>query len=361
MRNISILLPLGLATVSAGLAGCSNSNTGSAAAGGTAGTSTEANQGGASTGGTGQAAQVNVGPPCTPTGPAFSSLSASATIATAAADMQAVALNGADVYFLDHGKGVYRLTGGTGTPALVVPPVTDTAVGHTMVGGVLQTDGTYVYFAQDESLYRSTLTNPTPELLVTAAGDITQVEIESSYVYYVVSYLGTISRIPLAGGTPEKLVPEEASAQSMQLVSGTIYFVNFDLGEVGRVPTAGGTIEYLTPYDDASKAVLLTDTTLYFSNWSSLYSAPMGNPKQLTLLGSGGGDMMTNSSFDSIKLAGDRLYWFDSGENVGWTKTDGSQCGLLFKGSGAHWVTDIAVASDAVYVAVDKSLLKLPR
>jgi tricorn protease-like protein len=275
--------------------------------------------------------------------------------------LQSIALKGADVYFLDHGKGVYRLSGGAGTPTQVVPPVSDTAVGHTMVGGVLQVDDSFVYFAQDESLYRAALANPTAELLVTAANDITQVESDGSYLYYVVSQAGTISRIPVAGGTPEELVPAEASAQSMQLLNGTIYFVNFELGEVGRLPAAGGTIQYLTPYDDASEVVLATDTTLYFSDWSSLYSAPMSNPKQLKLLGSGGGERLTDSSFDKIALAGDRIYWFDSGENVGWTKTDGSQCGLLFKGSGSRWVTDIAVTSDSVYVAVDKSLIKLPR
>lgn len=364
MQKLRFLLVLiGSAAIVGGVGGCSsNSNTGLASVGGTDGTNPGVggalNQGGQSAGGTGQATHVNEGPPCTPV--AVANSLEPATIATASYDMQSVTVSGADVYYLDHGKGVYRLTGGVGTPTQVVPPVTDTSVGHTMVGGVLQIDSTHVYFAQDESLYRSALANPSPELLVTAANDITQVEIDDSYVYYVVT-TGTIGRIPLAGGTPEELVPAEASAQSMQLVNGTMYFVNFDLGEVGRLPAGGGTIEYLTPYDDASEVVVVSDTTLFFSDWSSLYAAPRSNPKQLTLLGSGGGDMMTNSSFERVKLVGDRLYWFDSGDHVGWTKTDGSQCGLLFSAEMPNWVTDIAVASDAIYVALKTTLLKLPR
>jgi len=177
----------------------------------------------------------------------------------------------------------------------------------------------------------------------------------------VVSTQGTISRVPLAGGTPEALVPTEASAQSMQLVSGTLYFVNFNLEEVGRLPLAGGAIEYLTPYDYASKAVAVTATNIYFSFWSSLYSVPLSNPKQMTELGSGGGDFMGSADFEQIKLAGDRLYWFDSGDNVGWTKTDGTQCGLLFGASSTEWVTDLAIGSDAIYVAAQKRLVKLSR
>ena len=365
MRKLRILLLIGSASVlGGGLAGCSSSsNNGSASAGGTAGTTVggASSQGGQGGGGTGLSTQVNAAPPCSPVGPAFASLPASATIATATEDMQAVTVNGSDVYYIDHGNGVYRIAGGSGTPTLVVPAPADTSTGHAMVGGVLQTDGTYVYFAQDESLYRSALTNPTPELLVTAASDISQVEIDGAYVYYVLSTAGTISRVPLAGGTPEELVPADAQAQSMQLVNGILYLVNFDLEEVGRLPAAGGTIEYLTPYDEASEAVAVSDTTLYFNFWNSLYSAPLSSPQQLTLLGSAGPNFMGGANFDRLKLAGDRLYWFDSGENAGWTKTDGTQCGLLFSGDDFNWVTDLAVASDAVYVAIEKTLIKLPR
>ena len=81
-------------------------STGQAPAAGIGGAS---NQGGQSSGGTGQSAQLNVGPPCTPGGgPALANLPASATIATGTNDMQAVTVNGTDVYYFDHGVGVYR-------------------------------------------------------------------------------------------------------------------------------------------------------------------------------------------------------------------------------------------------------------
>jgi len=366
MDKLGIFLLISLAFVHGGLAACSSSsgNGGSASAGGMTGSATGggSNQGGQSNGGTGESAQVNVGPPCTPDGPTLASLPASATIATAIKDMQAVTLNGSDVYYFDHGVGVFRITGGSGTPTLVVPAPTDTSTtGHIMVGGILQTDGTYVYFAQDHCLYRSALTKPSPELLVTTNDDITQVEIDASYVYYVSSTEGTISRVPVAGSTSEALVTAPDDAQSMELVNGTIYFVNFNAGKVGRLPAAGGTIEWMTPSDTATDSVTVSQTTLYFNDWESLYSVPIGSPNQSTQLGTAGPGLMGSAFLDKVKLVGDRIYWFDAGENVGWTKTDGSQCGLLFKGESFKWVSDFAIASDAVYVTVDNSLLKLPR
>jgi hypothetical protein len=275
--------------------------------------------------------------------------------------MQAVTVNGSDVYYLDHNKGVYRITGGSGTPTLIVPAPTDSTVGHTMAGGILKTDGTYVYFAQDKSLYRSSLASPSAELLVAANSAITQVEIDASYVYYIVSTESTLNRIAVTGGSPEVLVASAESVQSLQLVNGTIYFVGFNAEKVGRLPASGGSIEWLTSADMASEAVAVSATTVYFSRWEVLYSQPIGSPNQTTELGSAGPGMPYTADFNAAKLVNDRIYWFDSGDNVGWTKTDGSQCGLLIKSNTSESVRDIAITNDAVYVCLSDSLRKLPR
>lgn len=295
------------------------------------------------------------------------SMTAATEVATGSAVVEVEAAAG-EVLFTVAGVGVYRLVNAAAMPELLVarPPngIPDSE-------GPLRADASYVYFTLATKLWRSTIAlSSVPELIAdTSENSIEQLRIDGSYAYYTTGTSTTdtsVYRVSTAGGTPEELASNVSRGVPFDVSEATVYYVPTDVTPPAVATLSADTrkTNVATDFPEGPRliAIAAPDKDLFWSDGASLYVTPIDNAKRRTQIGRAASVAGTVPAFKRLWLFGDRIYWLDSGNNVGWTQTDGARCATVWKGKAPDTLDgdttkDVAVTFDSIYLVNGSSFL----
>jgi len=243
---------------------------------------------------------------------------------------------------------LYRFAPGSATPELVVEDDDFGSSNSPGADGMLRVDTTHVYWASNTDVRRASVDDFTVETIVSDIANIDFLELDAENVYFCVRETNVIYKAPLAGGAAVEISNGQVSVQDMKVHAGYVYVSDFNSDRVVRFPVTGGEPQYVSPVGLFQLGNRPSEDTVYWADDGGLYSTPLATPTAQTRL-----SRPTNTGpfgvarVNNIVLRGDRLFWLDSDGNVGWTKTDGSQCDLTVRAGASEF------AVDDTYVYVD--------
>lgn len=343
-----------------GSAGETTGGTGAKASGGTgakaSGGSSDGGAGvaGSATGGSGGSGVttlpgvIETGPDCLPRGPDADELGSAyeELFEMTLGNVVAIETGPSGAYFATDAS-LYRLAPDSTAPELVVEDDDFGYPNSPGADGMLRVDASHVYWASSSDIRRAAVDDFVVETIVADVANVDFLEIDAESVYFCVRETNVIYKAPLAGGAAVELSRDEVSVQDMKVDSGYVYVSEFESGRVARFPVGGGPVEYVSPAGLFMLGIRPSGDTVYWADDGGLYSTPLSSPNSRMKLSR----PTTSGPFgaarvNNLVLREDRLFWRDSEGNVGWTKTDGSQCDVTV----ADNATEFAVDAEYVYV-----------
>jgi hypothetical protein len=258
------------------------------------------------------------------------------------------------VYF-SH-AGISRIDPGSATPTPVVAHATVISSNKPGADGMLRVDDTHLYWAEADAIRRAPLATGIAEL-VASVSSVDFIGLDADNVYFNVREANTISKVPLAGGKVSDIAAG-LQLQDMKVDGGYVYFSDVSSGRIGRVSVSGGSVEWLHDPVLFVRGISPSGSALYWVSDNAIESTPLGEPADATLLGYGGPGSVRATRINNMVLDNERLYWLDDGNNLGWTKIDGTQCDVIM-GDIAGFVDDFAVDDRYAYVSFQQELVRV--
>lgn len=281
----------------------------------------------------------------------FMSLEGSANLLVDNADIiRYLAGDGNYVYYTEDGKGLQRVPMGGGTPELLIAQMDDMFF---VLGP------SYVYFGVEPSgSHDSIAVKRVPRDQWTATPEASGANvlyvpwaIDGDTIYGTDVVANQIWKQDFKTGKLD-VVLANTEAEALVLNGGYLYFVETSTGEanIQRLNLAGGTPETVvhgSTYDHGG--LLVSGQSVYWGDASGINVVTIGDPNSKKMLGGAGPGLFGGANAALFTLVGDRLYWNDDGGSAGWTRIDGSSCGLLFSDG---FPATVAFAPGALYYDV---------
>jgi hypothetical protein len=179
---------------------------------------------------------------------------------------------------------------------------------------------------------------------IATGGDLRELAIDDTYVYWTDAVLGTVKRTPKAGGTTQPLASGQDSPQDVVASGGTVWWIDDGVqGGIQTVVPGGQPVQLVDGPIPSAMDLALDDTTLYWTAFARVMRMPRT-----------GGDMQVfadqENAAQGISVYGGFVYWVDYGsDQILREPSDASYLEVIAAGDAYHFPRGVIADCHDIY------------